>query len=252
MEGDIYYIGVLGKTVEILAVFAREAKTWLTLREIVVASGLNKNTAFRILHTLAKHEYIEKESQAYRLGPALLALAEERRRGSDLIAVAAPFLDELRDRFGETVNLAVRDGGHVRYVDVRESRSNFRLAERIGGTDYLHSTAIGKTCLSFLPFEEVRQLMKRYGMARQTPRTIVTLAALKTELAQIQRQGFATDDQESVMGAYCIGVAIVDRNQAPVAYMSLSGPKARLGGRHVSTISRALMAAVAAVGSKLG
>jgi DNA-binding IclR family transcriptional regulator len=249
---DIYYIEVLGKAFDILDVFTKLKKPALTLQELSGESGLNKNTVFRVLYTLAEHGYIVKRGREYELGSKLAELGNTRLRRGDLLAVAGPELDRLRALFGETVNLGVLDGGEIRYVDVRESRHRFRLAEQIGGGDYLHCTALGKVVMAHLPFEEVRRLLKVRGMPRQTERTITTVAALKAELALVRSQGYAVDREESMLGAFCVGAPVLDATGRPVAAISISGPTTRFDESQAEAAAKALAESVAAVRAGLG
>lgn len=251
-KSDIYYIEVLGKTLDILDVFARTTKPQLSLQDISVETKLNKNTVFRILYTLAEHGYISKENQSYRLGQKLADLGSTKLHRRDLLTVAGPYLDSLRDQFGETVNLGVMDGGSIRYVDVRESRERFRLAERIGGSDPLHSTALGKAQLAFLPAEEVRRLMKECGMEKYTEHTITSISVLKAELERVRSAGYAVDREESMLGAFCVAAPVLDSNQAPVAALSIAGPNTRFHQDSLKPASDALLKAVSEIRHKLG
>jgi IclR family acetate operon transcriptional repressor len=251
-KSDIYYIEVLGKTLDILDVFGKSEQQHLSLHQISVQTRLNKNTVFRILYTLAEHGYITKEHQTYQLGAKFVDLGNVKLRRKDLVSVASPYLDSLRDEFGETVNLGVLDGESIRYVDVRESRERFRLAERIGGSDRLHSTALGKAHLAFLPPDKVRSLLKESGMPKQTEHTITTISALKANLQKVRSLGYALDRQESMLGAFCVAAPILDANQTPIAALSISGPATRFNETKLPMVGRALMAAAAAIQEKLG
>jgi len=247
-----YYIEVLGKALDVLEVFARSQKPRLTLQEISTLSKLHKNTVFRILHTLAEHSYLVKCERAYELGPKILELSNGRLRGRELLAAAAPHMDALRDRFEETVNLGVLDGKQIRYVAVRESPHRFRLAEYVGAFDYLHCTALGKCHLAHLPFEQVRQLLRQQGLPRQTERTIVTLNAMTTELERVRERGYALDAGESTAGAFCVAVPILDRDGAPLAALSISGPTVRFNETVLPPVVKALLHAAAGIRTSLG
>lgn len=251
LKTDAYYIGVLGKTADILDVFIRVKKPMLALQEISKAANLNKNTVFRVLYTLAEHGYVVKQGRDYRLGSKLLELGQAMLGSNkDLLAVAGPYLDALRDRFSETVNLGVLDGGQIRYVDVRESPQRFRLAERVGGSDHLHCTALGKAWMAHLPFEEVRRLLKR-GMPQQTDHTVVTVTGMKVELERVRKLGYAVDAEESMEGAYCVGVPVLGGG-VPVAALSISGPTIRFGPGNLPDVSQALLAAAAGIRQRMG
>ncbi len=251
-KNDIYYIEVLGKTLDILDVFTRMEKPLLTLQHISTETGLNKNTVFRVLYTLAEHGYITKQNHVYSLGQKLAQLGNARLHGEDLIAVAGSYLTALRDKFGETVNLGVLGEGSICYVDVRESSKRFRLAERIGGTDPLHSTALGKAQLAYLPQDEVRRLMKEWGMKKYTEHTITSVSALGAELKRVRAAGYALDNQESMLGAYCIAAPILDSAGRPVAAISIAGPIIRFNEADLEAASSALLKAAADIRHQLG
>jgi DNA-binding IclR family transcriptional regulator len=241
----IYYIEVLGKALNVLDVLVQFGKPRLSLQEITQRSKLSKNTVFRILQTLAEHGYVVKHGTEYEL-------VSTRLQPKDLPSVAGPYMDRLRDQFGETVNLGVLDEAQIRYVEVRESHARFRLAERVGGSDYLHCTALGKAHLAFLPARQAAALFKKSGMPRVTARTLTTASAMKVELARIRKAGYAVDHEESMLGAFCVGVPILDRNGAPIAALSVSGPTVRFNEPMLPQASRALLEAAAEICNRMG
>jgi DNA-binding IclR family transcriptional regulator len=249
---DIYYIEVLGKTLDILDVFGHSDRRRLSLQEISVVTKLSKNTVFRILYTLAEHGYIVKENHSYGLGPKFAGLSDVRLQRRDLLSVAGSYLDALLDQFGETVNVGVLDNTSIRYVDVRESRARIRLAERVGGSDPLHSTALGKAHLAYLPPDEVRTLMKQAGMAKHTPQTLTTLSSLTADLETVRQLGYAVDREESMMGAFCVGVPVLSSQGLPIAAISISGPTIRFGESKLPSASQALLKSAKEIQKKLG
>lgn len=188
----------------------------------------------------------------YGLGPKLADLSDARLQRRDLLSVASPYLDQLRDQFGETVNLGVLDNFSIRYVDVRESQARIRLAERVGGSDPLHSTALGKAHLAYLPADEVRTLMKTAGMPRHTPNTLTTLRRLTSELETIRQLGYAVDREESMPGAFCVAVPVLNLQQLPVAAISISGPIIRFDESKLAPASHALLKSAKEIQTKLG
>ena len=248
---DVYYIEVVGRALDVLEVFVHAKKAQLTLKEIAICVKQSPNTVFRLLYTLAKHGYILKTDKKYELGSKLLDLTNAKLRHTDLIDIAGPYMDALREQFHETVNLGILAEGQIRYIEVRESPERFRLAETVGGRDPLHCTALGKVHLAHLPPPEVRRLMREYGMPRLTPNTITTLTALKTELDEIRARGYAIDREESMLGAFCVAVAILDVQERPIAAMSIAGPQVRFNEAHLKPVADALGEVVAAIGQKL-
>ncbi len=251
-KNDLYYIEVLGKALVVLDAFVKLDKPRLSLQEITQQSELSKNTVFRILFTLGEHGFVVKHNTEYELGGKVLELANTRMRRKDLSSVAGPFMDRLRDEFDETVNLGILDGVEIRYIDVRESHARFRLAERVGGSDYLHCTALGKAHLAYMPEERVQQLLKDGGMPRLTDRSITTASAMKGELARVRKLGCAVDREESMLGAYCVAAPILDSNGTPLAAISVSGPTVRFNENNLAAACMALLAASSEIRTQLG
>jgi len=250
-DKDVYYIEVVGRALDVLDVFAQEQKPQLSLKEIADRLDQSMNTVFRLLYTLAAHGYIVKTNKQYELGSKLLDLTRAKIRHTDVVDLAHPHMDSLLERFRETVNLGVIMEGKIRYVEVRESPERFRLVEQVGGTDPLHCTALGKAHLAFLPFSEVRELLKTHGMPRITEHTIHTLSALRVDLEETRDRGYALDRQESMLGGFCIAAPVLASNGRPVAAISIAGPYVRLNESRVPAVSAALREATAAIGEQL-
>lgn len=249
----VYYIEVVGRALDVLEVFVHAQKSQLTLKEIATRLEQNTNTVFRLLYTLAEHGYIVKTStKKYELGSKLLDLSNAKLRHTDLVAISGWHMEALREQFRETVNLGILTDGQIRYVDVRESLERFRLAEVVGGTDPLHCTALGKAHLAWMPFEEARRLVRVAGLPRFTPHTIVSMTELRAELERTRARGYALDREESMLGAFCVAVPILNEDHRPVAAMSIAGPEVRFNERQLDAVSNALMQTAAAIQLKLG
>ncbi len=248
---DVYYIDVVGRALDVLEVFVHEQKPQLTLKEIADRLDQRMNSVFRLLYTLARHGYVIKKDKQYELGSRLLDLTRAKMRHTNLVSVARPYMDALLARFRETVNLGVMMEGTIRYVEVRESPERFRLAEHVGGTDPLHCTALGKAHLAYLPYTQVRELLKTHGMSRVTEHTLETLSALRADLKRTRERGYAIDDQESMIGAYCVAAPILDSNENPVAAISIAAPNVRLNHVQEEAVSAALLDSAAAIAGKL-
>lgn len=250
---DVYYIEVVGKTLGVLEAFVKSPSRQRTLTELSRQLEMNKNAVFRILHSLAAHGYVLKDGNHYELGPKLVELSNARLRKTDLVGAAGPVLQNLRDDFGETVNLGNLDGDIIRYLGVWESHDRLRLAERVGASDMLHSSALGKAYLAHLADEEVRALVGTRKLQAFTKNTITSLADLKADLETVRERGFAIDREEGVLGAVCVACAIVDRAQnRPLAVVSVSGPSVRMTRERIEQLGKAVVLAAAAIEQNLG
>ena len=219
-----------------------------SLGEIASATGLPRSSAFRYLATLEARGYVERglNGAAYRLGTAT---ADSRVRLSSLAATAQPYLEELRDRLQDTVNLGVLDGTRVTYLGILESPMAVRFAVRPGDRNPIHCTALGKALAAQLDDAEIRRILAAEGMARVTPRTITDPGELLREIAVVRTRGFAVESGENEEGGGCVAVAISGFD-VPAA-ISVSAPDGRLSPERVEEVAAALCEVASCVAEEL-
>ncbi|HEY3840962.1 MAG TPA: IclR family transcriptional regulator [Bryobacteraceae bacterium] len=219
-----------------------------SLDEIVAASGLPRSTTHRLLANLTARGYVEKnDAGRYRLGLKLLALGATVRQRHGLRDIVRPFMVDLRDRFGETVNLGCLQGDEVLYLEIVESQHPIRVTGSLGVLDPVHATAIGKSIVAALPSAS-RPVIRNWKCL--TPSTILEQDEFRAELEKTHKRGYALDDEESMEGGRCIGVAILHRGN-PVAGLSVSGPISRLTRERIAEMVEALKNASSAISEQL-
>ncbi len=247
-----YWVPMVGNAVRIIEVFFSAGRD-LSLQDIHAQTGVAKTSAFRILSTLEHLGYVHKvdDTGRFYLGSKLARAARRVVPGTDLVRVARPQLENLREQFDETVNLATLQNGQVVYLEMLESRQPFRMVAEIGAAAPMHSTAVGKCIIAFPPDGQVGIAMMNSKLTRFTKNTIPTRAALATAISKVRAQGYATDIEENELGASCIGVPILDVNLRALAVVSLSGPSARIR-KHRHRIIRALKQTATSIADRLG
>lgn len=226
----------------------------LTMAEIQQRARLGKTMTFRILRVLREQGYIQHDAgtHRYRLSLKLLELARSQAARLDIVQVSQPLLEELRAEFHETVNVCLRDGSDVVYVAMVESQHGLRTTSLIGSRDPLYSTAVGKAILAFLPLDEQAATLAASTLIQFTVNTMTTMEALLAELARTRRRGYAIDNEENELGARCVGVPILGVRGYPIAAMSLSGPRSRIGDDRVVTIAHGLARVSKEISQRLG
>ncbi len=210
------------------------------LKILSADTGLHPSTAFRILAALAEVGFVERDSAGrYMLGRKLLYLAGRVRRGVDIREEARDVMESLRDRIGETVNLSVREGDDVIYIERMAPQRMMRVEQVIGSRAPLHVTAVGKLMLGELGDAFVRAYAERTGLPSYTPHTITTPKALLRVVHRAMRDGYALDDEEAEEGVGCIGTLIHDSSGAVVAGLSISAPMERRRDGWIPLIEKA-------------
>jgi IclR family transcriptional regulator, acetate operon repressor len=197
----------------------------LTLSELGARSGLPMPTIHRLLRSLVAQGYVRQEpSRRYAIGPRLIRLGEAATRM--LGSWAAPHLAELVDQFGETTNMAMRDGDAAVYVAQVPSPRAMRMFTEVGRSVMLHCTGVGKAIMSLESDDEVEATLKRAGMPARTEHTITTPEKMLDELAAVRARGYAIDDGEQELGVRCVAVPIPGLPFR--AAVSMSGPSSRV------------------------
>ncbi|HEY4569107.1 MAG TPA: IclR family transcriptional regulator [Kribbella sp.] len=202
-----------------------DAGGMMGLSQLATASGLPLPTIHRLVRTLVDLGYLRQEpSRQYVLGPRLIRLGES---SSHMLSVfARPHLTRLVDELGESANMAMLDGDQIVYLAQVPSRHSMRMFTEVGRRVLPHCTAVGKAILAQLPERDVRDLLHRTGMPKQTGNTITTPDAFTAQLHQATENGYATDEGEQEVGVRCVAVAVPD---APTHLaISIAGPAGRM------------------------
>ncbi len=205
------------------ALAAKDGST--SLKFLAAETGLHPSTAYRILAALIQHGFVARdESGVYLLGPHLLQLAAKVRVGLDVRAAARPEMEWLRDQVGETVNLTVRQGDEMVYVERVTPNRMMRVEQLIGSRAPLHVTAVGKLMLGEAGAAATRDYARRTRLPSYTANTRHEIQALLADIGASTARGYALDDEEAELGVGCIGTLIRDATGAAVAGLSVSAP----------------------------
>jgi IclR family acetate operon transcriptional repressor len=184
---------------------------------------------FRVFSTLQHLGVLirDEADKTYRLGygvPGLLTAGEDLET---LRRAALPQMINLRDLFGETVNLGKLQHDKVVYLEVVPSESALRFSERPGATVAVHASSLGRAILAFS--------------------SASVEAQLRTELATVRRRGYSIEVEETALQAVCVGAPILNPYGEAVAALSLSGPIHRFRPQKDKKIIAALRKAAAEI-----
>jgi DNA-binding IclR family transcriptional regulator len=222
-------IGSVQRAIDILNLFDQQNPE-LGTTEIARALGLHKSTAASLVSTLAANGFLTQnpETRKYRLGLKLVERAFAMLDQIEIRRIAYPALQQLRDQWNETVNLAILDGPDVVFIERMLGTKALGMRSEVGRRERAHSTALGKAILSCYPTSKVHEWINTYGLPPVTPKTITDPDQFLVELERVREQGYAVDDEENEIGGRCVGVPIFDHTGTVVAAVSISAPTARL------------------------
>lgn len=225
----------------------------LTITQLAADLDLNKSTVTRLIQPLLETSFVEQapDTSAYRLS------WETARLGQAYLAGVRPDRDmqktlhELSQATRETVHLVRAAAPHVVYIDKVDSPHAVRMFSRIGSTQPMYSTSVGKCILAHADEGTIRTVVDA-GMPARTPTTITTEQQLRDELARIREQGWAIDDVENEDGIRCVAAPIFDSSGGCTHAMSISGPISRVPKDRVPELVPLVTAAAAEISRRMG
>lgn len=202
----------------------------ISLKEISEKTGLHPSTAHRILNDLASGRFVDRpQPGTYRLGMRLLELGNLVKARLNVRDAAIAPMRELHRQIQQPVNLSMRQGDEIVYIERAYSeRSGMQVVRAIGGRAPLHLTSSGKLFLAADEPKLVRTYATRTGLAGHTRNSLTDLAKLERELSLVRARGYARDNEELELGVRCIAAAVRDDSGSIVAGLSVSAPAERL------------------------
>jgi IclR family KDG regulon transcriptional repressor len=225
----------------------------LSMTQIAEKVGMNKSTVHRLLATLERKRFVERNpvTGTYRAGIHLLQLAYLAMETNDLRRVCEPFLRQLWEQHRETIDLAVFDGNQVIFISVIESPQRVRLAAAVGQRLPAFCTASGKAILSYMPENVVLHVLE-HDLQKYTDFTLVEPDQILSDLRMCKEQGFAITEQEFEDGINAVGAAIFGRNKLPIATVSVAGPSFRLTHAKMMEIGPSVRETADAISGEIG
>ncbi len=227
MSNKAYYkISTLEKGLKVIEVLA-ENRT-LSVTQMAKLLGQNRSASHRFLATLEELGYVIKDSQSrYRLSLKLFEIANKIDDVDEIRSIVRPYMRELSNLHGETVNLGKLEGNDVVIIDVVLGTEVIKYDSSIGERSPAHTLAMGKAILAFRSEQEQDDYTASASFIPRTINTITSKTIFSRELSRIKRQGYALDEEEWTLGLKCISLPILN-NPFPSYAISVSGPTQRM------------------------
>ena len=230
---------VTGRAFAVLETFTPECPA-LTLSEISRRAALPLTTTHRLVGELCASRALERDRDGrYRVGLGLWEIASLAPRGVPLREAALPFLEDLYEVTHENVQLGVRDGREVVYIERIAGRRAVGVLTRVGGRFPLPASGNGLVLLAHAP-EGVQHEVLEGPLQRFTEYTVTDPEHLRRMLAQIRRDGFAVSDRQVTDDAVSVAAPIVDARGEVIASLSIVS---RAGGKVVERLAPVVRAA---------
>ena len=196
----------------ILDVLAEDGSVALGPSELARRLGLPKSSIANICAALADVGLVRRIGTGFALGRKLAELGGAYLSAVDLVQEFYEACRILPTGSDETVQLAVLDGLEMTYLARHDGRQPVRLTSQIGRRLPASCTATGKAALASL---DPAELEHRFAGLTTLPvlsrNSHGTVGELLADLDQVRERGYALDDEETVEGVVCYGIAIPGR-----------------------------------------
>jgi DNA-binding IclR family transcriptional regulator len=250
-EDKYFFIRSLAKGMHILELLSDNEA--LTVTQVAKMMNINRAGSHRFLSTLKELGYADKDdSSRYYLTSKVIELGMKVLDRFEIRKIARPFLQELSNKFNETINLGYFNGEEVLTIDKIDSTEILRMDAGIGGGEPAYCTSLGKAILAFLPDTQLEEYLREIELTPFTPNTVISKDKLKEELMHIKENGYSIDDEELSVGLRCIGAPLFDHSGQAVYAISISGPSIRMGSKRIEEMQRELKKICQSLSGKMG
>ncbi len=225
-----------------------------SLQDIKNDLDISQTTAYRILNTLVRLEYLyyKEDAKRYRLSLKMLNLGFRSLNEHNLLETVVPHLRDLRDQVKETACFGVLGDEKGIFIEQAQGHHAFRFMLSPGKPFELHCSAPGKAIMAYLPNTVRDRYLSYMTFPQFNERTITTQEAYLEELEKVRRYGFALDNEEELNGVICIGAPLFNYTGYPCGAIWISGPKDRLLREVVISSAQCIMKVARQISSEMG
>lgn len=257
MTAEKKTINSLVKALKILECFSLETKE-LRLTEIAKMLDMPKSTTSNLIYTMKSMGYIEQneDNGKFRLGTKLFILGKTFEYHTDIIEVAKPYMERLKNKFNENIQLSMAydKDGVIEGICVEKVKefNTVSVNSRVGGRVPLHCTASGKLFLSSMDENTLDKTLESIDLFKRTENTITDKVLLKEDILKTKKQGYGIAVEEGELGITSIAAPIYKYNFEFVASISIAAPSVRLLGDVRAQIIDELLKSAKDISEKLG
>lgn len=218
----------LEKGLAVLRGFGAARRT-MNLADIAQVAGISKSSAQRMVHTLEELGYIRKhpQSRRFQLTPKVMEIGYNYLAADTLVDVANPYLAELNQLTGETVNLTEPDGVSMVYVARFVAPKFISIHMPIGSRIPMYLSGGGRAYLSGLPDEDVHAALQASDIRPFTQHTLTDPAAIFERIQAARSKGYATNKEEMFLGDMTLAAPVYGSHGLPVAAVHVVAPSSR-------------------------
>lgn len=210
----------------------------LKATDIGDALGLSSTSTYRILAILQEYKLISKEKSYFQLNQAFFQTVIVNPKKIPWQELKTPF--EVVKEIQENVYLAVIEDEQLitkRIVNREGIEIDVQSRKR---KSKVHHSAIGKVLLAFSSDEDQKDIINNIDFSPMTSQTFQEKDLFLRHIQEINKRGYAIDDEETEIGMRCIATPILINHEV-VAAFAISGSTENISRRKFNQLSKKII-----------
>jgi len=222
-----YSVHSLELGLRILESFDRDAVDEMSLSEMARRIGVSRSSAFRLVHTLQRLGYLDREDETknYRLGARVMSLGYSFLASKDIAELARPDLQRLRAQTHCSTHLGILEGADVIYIARFAAHKPVSAVISVGARVPAHATTMGRIMLAYKPAAYLKEHFGGRPLAKFSEHTPLTLEALSATLEADRRRGYVISHSNFEAGIASIAAPLFDAKGEVIAAINVSTPE---------------------------
>jgi len=200
----------------------------MTLTEVATVTELSPAVARRCLHTLVELGYVGRKGKLFLLTPEVMGFASAFIESMNLEEVVRPYLQEVRDKTGDSTSLAVLSELDILYLVHVSTARKIRLVAGVGTRFPAYPTSLGRVLLAHQSDDRIEAYLKEAKYQKFTDKTVTARSELRKLLKQCRQEGFASVQDELDYGIVSVAVPIFGSNGEILAAINCSTATTRI------------------------
>lgn len=222
-----YSLRSVRRALSLVELVASGPASGMSLTELSQRLHASKSTVLAAARTLVESGFLRATEPGphYKLGTVLIRYGDLAAQQSPVGDVCMGVLRKASEATAMTARLAIAEDGYAVCIDRVDGPGVIRFQAPLGRREPPHATALGKSVLAMQPRERIMEICAENSLERYTSHTITAPEELLAELLTVRRRGYAVDDEEELVGIFCVGAPFFGHSGHCAGAISVTGIK---------------------------
>lgn len=188
-------------------------------------TGISISTAFRTISALANANMLVKSTTRgkYRLSSKFLDLARSYMSNLNLVDVALPHMEKMKDKINETLGLFAMVNNGRECIAKVDGGKDIRRVLTVGYRGAIYAGSPSKVLLAYLPDDKIIEILKPIEMTKITNLTKTNIEDIMQDILEVRQNGYSITRGEETEHSFAVSTPIWDYKGNVIAAVSIVG-----------------------------